>query len=138
MENRVCVKCTSILDRTTVGEVEVDLCPSCGGLWLDAGELERIGRGSAEDLFELNQALTGSPTPESPSETQQSCPACPGTLKQIKLGNVQIDFCTQCQGMFLDKGELEQAVQATKGWTVKEVLSAAGRVTGEFRLGQPQ
>jgi Zn-finger nucleic acid-binding protein len=34
-----CVKCTSILDKSMVGDVEVDLCPKCGGLWLDYGEV---------------------------------------------------------------------------------------------------
>ena len=38
--HRTCVKCTSVLDKSMVGDVEVDLCPSCGGLWLDRGELE--------------------------------------------------------------------------------------------------
>ena len=41
-ENIVCVKCTSVLDRTTIGGIEVDNCPQCGGLWLDRGELEQI------------------------------------------------------------------------------------------------
>jgi hypothetical protein len=43
--NLACVKCTSVLDKARVGDVEVDLCPSCGGLWLDHGEIERLGRG---------------------------------------------------------------------------------------------
>jgi Zn-finger nucleic acid-binding protein len=137
MENRVCVRCTSVLDRSTVGDVEVDLCPSCGGLWLDNGELERIGRGSQEDLFVLNQALTGSAAPEAASDTQQSCPACEGgQLKEVKLGPVTIDYCVKCLGIFLDKGELEQALAATaaQGWTLKQVISAAGRVTGQHKV----
>ena len=38
--NLTCVKCTSVLDKARVGDVEVDLCPSCGGLWLDKGDVE--------------------------------------------------------------------------------------------------
>jgi len=32
--------------RTLVHQdVEIDLCPDCGALWLDAGELEKLGKG---------------------------------------------------------------------------------------------
>jgi Zn-finger nucleic acid-binding protein len=131
MENRVCVKCSSVLDRTTIGDVEVDLCPSCGGLWLDNGELERIGQGAEADVARLHQILTGSDKPEPASDTTTSCPACPGQLKQAKLGTVTIDFCADCYGLFLDKGELDQALRAAHGFTLKQLLSAAGRVTGQ-------
>jgi Zn-finger nucleic acid-binding protein len=135
MENRTCVKCTSVLDKSTVGDVEVDLCPSCGGLWLDAGELEKIGRGSQDDLAKLSSALTGSSTPDEPSDTMTSCPACPGKLKEVKLGPVTVDFCDDCKGLFLDRGELDQAIAATGG-TVKSVVAAIGRVTGEMPVAE--
>ena len=123
-----CVKCTSVLDKARVGDVEVDLCPSCGGLWLDHGEIERIGRGKPGDVDNLRQALTGSTTPDPASETTNSCPACPGQLKEVVLGPVHVDYCVKCHGVFLDKGELDQAVGAVKGTTLRQVLSLAGSV----------
>ena len=123
-----CVKCTSVLDKARVGDVEVDLCPSCGGLWLDHGEIERIGRGKPADMDNLRKALTGSSTPEPASETTTSCPACPGQLKEVVLGPVHVDYCTKCHGVFLDKGELDQAVSAVAGSTLRQVLSLAGSV----------
>src|SRR5207253_516309 len=42
MDLLTCVKCTSVLDKSKIGGVEVDLCPACGGLWLDQGEIEKI------------------------------------------------------------------------------------------------
>lgn len=123
-----CVKCTSVLDKARVGDVEVDLCPSCGGLWLDHGEIERIGRGKPADMDNLRKALTGSATPEAASETTTSCPACPGQLKEVVLGPVHVDYCTKCHGVFLDKGELDQAVSAVAGSTLRQVLSLAGSV----------
>ena len=130
--NRACVKCTSILDKSMVGDVEVDLCPSCGGLWLDSGELEKLGTGSKDDVQKLRSALTGSDKPESASDTTTPCPACPGQLKEMKLGPVTIEFCGACNGIFLDKGELDQAIAAVGNMSVKQVLVAAGRMTGEM------
>jgi len=123
-----CVKCTSVLDKARVGDVEVDLCPSCGGLWLDHGEIERVGRGKPADMDNLRKALTGSSSPEPASETTTSCPACPGQLKEVVLGPVHVDYCTKCHGVFLDKGELDQAVSAVAGSTLRQVLSLAGSV----------
>ncbi len=124
--NLTCVKCTSVLDKARVGDVEVDLCPSCGGLWLDHGEVERLGRGKAEDLGRLRNALVGSSAPDPASETTTSCPACTGTLKEVELGPVHIEYCSKCNGIFLDKGELDAAVKAVAGTTVRQVITLAG------------
>ena len=126
--NLTCVKCTSVLDKARVGDVEVDLCPSCGGLWLDHGEVERLGRGKPEDLERLRTALVGKTQPDAASETTTSCPACPGQLKEVKLGPVTIDYCAKCHGLFLDKGELDSAVKAVAGSTVRQVIALAGSV----------
>ena len=37
-----CPKCGHALAIATYGAVEIDVCPSCRGLWLDANELEAI------------------------------------------------------------------------------------------------
>lgn len=37
-----CPKCPAPLETAQVDDVTVDLCRKCGGVWLDAGELEQI------------------------------------------------------------------------------------------------
>lgn len=37
-----CAKCGQRMETTTLSGVEVELCPDCGGLYLDAGELEKL------------------------------------------------------------------------------------------------
>lgn len=37
-----CPKCGMALQEVTFGEVHIDKCFSCEGLWLDQGELEHI------------------------------------------------------------------------------------------------
>jgi Zn-finger nucleic acid-binding protein len=127
--NLTCVKCTSVLDKARVGDVEVDLCPSCGGLWLDHGEIERLGRGKPDEMDRLRQALSGSTKPDPASETQSSCPACPGQLKEVVVGPVHVDYCPKCHGVFLDKGELDEAAQAVKGSTLRQVITLAAGTT---------
>jgi hypothetical protein len=39
-----CPKCGSDLQEQELASVKVDVCPNCNGMWLDAGELELVGR----------------------------------------------------------------------------------------------
>lgn len=128
--NIACVKCNSILDRTTFEGLEVDLCPRCGGLWLDRGEITRAARLPEQELSRLRSLLTdvGGPPPL-PSENTVPCPACEGKLDEVMLGNVHVDFCETCQGIFLDRGELEEALSAVRerdqAATARQVFEAA-------------
>ena len=37
-----------------------------------------------------------------------TCPVCRGAMKETTKNNVSIDICTQCRGVWLDRGELEK------------------------------
>jgi hypothetical protein len=39
-----CPKCGVHLRRRTIHEIDVAECPDCRGMWLDQGELEKIGQ----------------------------------------------------------------------------------------------
>jgi len=116
MDRRVCVKCDAVLDRGTFGGVEVDLCTSCGGLWLDKGEIERLGTITEQELQALRKMLLPLPN-QNPvaSDLTTACVACSGQLREVVLGPIHVDFCTQCHGLFLDRGELDAGIAATKG-----------------------
>jgi len=43
-----CPKCKTEMTKKYVESVQIDKCPSCGGVWLDRGELDSI-RESAEE-----------------------------------------------------------------------------------------
>jgi Zn-finger nucleic acid-binding protein len=128
--NIVCVKCTSVLDKATIADVEVDLCPKCGGIWLDKGEITRLAAMADDTLADLRGALLGHQGPPPvPADTKTPCPACDGMLKEVVLGPVVVEYCPQCHGIFLDRGELDQAVTAVrdKGAGARQVLAVAAR-----------
>ncbi len=123
-----CLKCTSVLDKTRVDDVELDLCPACGGLWLDHGETERLSRKMAGELGRLRKLLApASGPPAIPSDLQTSCPACQGEVKEVELGPIHIDFCTRCKGVFLDRGEVDAAIAAVKDtkMTIAQIVATA-------------
>jgi len=46
-----CPKCGQELATETCGSVEIDVCPSCKGVWLDMGELGTIVESAAQGSF---------------------------------------------------------------------------------------
>ncbi|MBB4738084.1 Zn-finger nucleic acid-binding protein [Actinoplanes octamycinicus] len=46
---------------------------------------------------------------------QMTCPKCHGEMRVYERSGVTIDQCTECRGIFLDRGELEKlfAAEAT-------------------------
>ena len=44
-----------------------------------------------------------------------TCPVCQGVMREIERQGVLIDTCTQCRGVWLDRGELEKLAGAMGG-----------------------
>ena len=41
-----------------------------------------------------------------------TCPKCQGTMRSYERSGVTIDQCSDCRGIFLDRGELERLIDA--------------------------
>jgi uncharacterized protein len=41
-----------------------------------------------------------------------TCPKCGGQMRSYERNGVTVDQCTECRGIFLDRGELERLVDA--------------------------
>jgi Zn-finger nucleic acid-binding protein len=71
---------------TVVEGVEFDMCPNCGGVWLDDEELE---------------GLMGT----------MVCPKCTRMMAVRELRGVEYDVCPGCGSVWLDHGELGLLVE---------------------------
>ena len=47
-QKRICPVDGTSLECLTVNRIEIDRCPTCHGVWLDAGELEHMIKASKE------------------------------------------------------------------------------------------
>jgi Zn-finger nucleic acid-binding protein len=45
-----------------------------------------------------------------------TCPKCHGRMRTYERNGVHVDQCTDCRGIFLDRGELERLVDAENSW----------------------
>jgi Zn-finger nucleic acid-binding protein len=41
-----------------------------------------------------------------------TCPKCQGAMRSYERSGVTVDQCTECRGIFLDRGELERLIDA--------------------------
>ena len=104
--------------------LEIDFCQSCKGIWFDKGELtQTYHQGS------LPEKLLGTPNLARDQVVCQSCgtcnprsrkkclackaaleflcPVCRKQMEEVPIGNVLIDRCKTCKGVWLDGGELQ-------------------------------
>ncbi|MEH1055047.1 MULTISPECIES: TFIIB-type zinc ribbon-containing protein [unclassified Micromonospora] len=61
---------------------------------------------------------------------QLTCPKCHGDMRQYERSGVVIDQCTECRGIFLDRGELEKLFEAEANWNQQHAAPAPGQPTG--------
>ncbi len=45
-----------------------------------------------------------------------TCPKCQGAMRSYERSGVTLDQCTECRGIFLDRGELEKLVDAENAY----------------------
>ena len=46
--------------------------------------------------------------------TAINCPVCQADFKEVIRDGILIDICTQCRGVWLDRGELEKLLEAVR------------------------
>jgi Zn-finger nucleic acid-binding protein len=102
-----CPKCEQPLSTTSVRGTEVDKCPKCHGIWFDANELETILAQTPTDL----RPLRGGRHDNATDRQRGTCPRDGKSLMRVcsaKDKDVIVDVCPDCQGIWLDGGELKR------------------------------
>jgi Zn-finger nucleic acid-binding protein len=56
---------------------------------------------------------------------QLTCPKCQGAMRQYERNGVHVDQCTECRGIFLDRGELEKLIDAETSWNSSQAAQPA-------------
>lgn len=49
---------------------------------------------------------------DAPTQDALVCPKCRGAMRSYERSGITIDQCSDCRGVFLDRGELERLVEA--------------------------
>ena len=97
-----CPGCTTEMVSTNVHSIEIDRCPSCGGVCLDKGENEMI------DALGLANVIEGGVQQSHQHRTTTAhCHVCDRDMIALRgAGDVEYDWCDKCERLFFDRGEL--------------------------------
>ena len=77
-------------------------------------EDEYFAKQDAELIKDMRAKLDKEREAERRKQHFMKCPKCGGDLREEARGDVHVDVCADCQGMFLDAGELELLQQMSK------------------------
>jgi uncharacterized protein len=120
-----CPKCHALMKRLRAGEVDIDRCQSCQGVWLDALEKEKLLRRPKD----ARAADAGAATPRRKQEPRggavMTCPRDHSRMIRMvdnDQPHIGYEACTICGGMFFDAGELKDLSEVTIGEWVRSVV----------------
>ena len=93
-----------------LNQVEIDYCTDCGGIWLDAGELELL-MGQAKEKDEVLGSFTED---NKTGEKSINCPICLKRMAKYMCGTegkILVDKCQSDHGIWFDRGELHDVME---------------------------
>ena len=90
--------------------IMLDQCPRCGGIWCDRWELYPLSAASADRLDPVD--LTALARPAARTSDPLGCPRCRARMRRFQdpllPREARIERCPNCDGMWLNRGELRR------------------------------
>ncbi len=110
-----CPKCRKRLETVTIGGVRVQRCTRCGGTWYDKNELRVLKDKESRGDYRWIDFDLWKDAGKFRARRQQrySCPRDQLPMATVHYGgsSIAVDICSQCEGIWLDKGEYEEIVR---------------------------
>jgi Zn-finger nucleic acid-binding protein len=128
-----CPKCNSQLRKKVIHEVEIDECKKCEGIWFDKDELRKIKDKTDSDLNWMDFEVLKHRDKFKLNVPKKNCPKCKIKMEVLNYDDskVEIDFCTICNGIWLDKNEFESIIQFLEDEILTKLLGDYVKATIE-------
>ena len=106
-----CPDCNVELVQKKRDGVEMEVCPSCQGMWLSAQELTEL----EDEVFDFGDDEKGS-LMLGTTATTRKCPQCAKPMKafQYRLYDLEMDFCEDKHGYWLEADEDKRVLELMK------------------------
>lgn len=127
---RLCPVCPGLPMRkievgTGPGQTKLDECGRCGGIWFDAGEVDRLRRLGARAIerhvtlkqeayrkrcgsCDASYLRNADRCPACKAPNLLRCPGCTELLEPTRTGGITLDVCRRCRGVWFDSVELKE------------------------------
>ncbi|MBU4142994.1 zf-TFIIB domain-containing protein [Patescibacteria group bacterium] len=132
-----CPKCKKELsEKIKIGDVKIDRCPKCGGLWFEKDELRLAKDKQAPEARWVDVEIKDKSInwfqfdfwkdkiKFKVKKGMKYCPIDEIPLYQVNYGDtpIKIDVCGICFGIWLDKGEFKKITDYIKNKAEYETL----------------
>ena len=78
----------------------------------------------------MNQTHTGQ------THAGMQCPVCKTGLVMTERQNIEIDYCPQCRGVWLDRGELDKILERSLSQAKPEPAPRPAKYSDDYASGQ--
>lgn len=103
-----CPQCKKQMNQSTIGEITINECPSCIGMWFDQGQLDAVKDEVLPDMGWLDIDTWKEQAEFEAHRIPNFCPKC----REIALTTIknrksitEISICTRCKGTWLATGQ---------------------------------
>jgi len=103
---------------------KVERCSSCGGLWFEAMEREKLKQVAGSEKIDTGDPAVGRKFNEM---KKVNCPACKTPMIRmvdLKQNHIWYESCTVCGGVFFDAGEFKDYKKSTLADFFKGLFAA--------------
>lgn len=110
-----CTMCREPMNTLKIGDVQIDECPLCKGIWFDQGELEEAKDDVDPDLRFLDFEIWSRKALFDIQDMPQTCPRCRDvSMRAANFQGPDIDFtfCPSCEGIWLNAGDFQKIIEA--------------------------
>jgi Zn-finger nucleic acid-binding protein len=117
-----------------LGNVSVDECPRCNGIWFDKDELEDAKAEIEPDLRWMDFEIWNKQARFNINDEPLNCPRCrKSTMRAINYREPDIDvtLCAFCKGVWLNAGDFKDIIDALS--TEAETKSASEYVKASLK-----
>lgn len=120
-----CPGCDSTLIERGIEDVKVEECQQCKGIWFEDGELREVKDIAEPDTNWLDFEIWKHEDRFRSEPRNLACPKCSQNMVAVdydKTG-VAINYCPECRGTWLEKGEFKQIINALNNEMANKSLS---------------
>jgi uncharacterized protein len=124
-----CPKCCKLMETVEFGtDIRVERCTGCYGLFCKWQTLQQLrDEWLADTVLDKGSAALGA---RHNAMLDISCPDCGATMSRVKdhkQVHITLDSCPDCDGVFLDAGELTDMKSLTLMDHVRRLITMLGK-----------
>ena len=110
-----CPMCHEAMKALKIGDVQIDECRQCRGIWFDKGELAEAKDEVDPDLRWLDFGIWKQEARFHINDGPLKCPRCQkNAMREINFQGPDVDFrfCPFCEGIWLNAGDFKKILDA--------------------------